>query len=279
MYNEKSKEIYLQKAIWAFYKENSGEKAYQKAYYDLSKHFYSLNISKLYKYRSDTTLDRDSVLFANDQIWISSMDTLNDPFEFAISLDEKILNQKMPFFNDMDTYMQLKNNIKNLFEEFLKYRSKCSVFSMCQSNYNLLLWSHYANSHKGYCIEYNSIDILKQFRHFLLPVIYQENYLQAGISDIANPVAPFKLAIKSITTKSIEWKYEQEWRIVRTCQSGDKSEHTSEFPKPTAVYLGCNADCMVQSKLLELCRQKQIPVYRMQKSPVSYSIYPQRLNG
>lgn len=143
----------------------------------------------------------------------------------------------------------------------------------------MLLWSHYANSHKGYCIEYNSIDILKQFQHFLLPVIYQENYLQTGISDIANPVAPFDLAIKSITTKSIEWKYEQEWRIVRTCQSGDKSEHTSEFPKPTAVYLGCNADCMVQSKLLELCRQKQIPVYRMQKSPVSYSIYPQRLNG
>lgn len=136
MYNEKSKEIYLQKAIWAFYKENSGEKAYQKAYYDLSKHFYSLNISKLYKYRSDTTLDRDSDLFANDQIWIAPMNTLNDPFEFSISLDENILNQNVPFFNDMDTYMQLKNSIKNLFEEFLKYRSKCSVFSMCQSNLN-----------------------------------------------------------------------------------------------------------------------------------------------
>lgn len=275
MDNIKNRENYLNAAIKALYIEEKGtEEQYREIFSELVKLFVSMRIGKLYKYRSDTELfRRDIPLLADDKIWISSMDTLNDPFEFSI-------NANIPFLNDMENDVQLKDKMKNSFEEYLKYKSKCSIFSMCESNSNLLLWSHYANTHKGYCVEYDSIDILEQFQCFLLPVIYQPNYLKVENFDLTDPTTPFELALKSVVTKSIEWKYEQEWRIVCTCQSStNKSEHTIKFPKPTAVYLGCNADYAVESEILKLCSQKQIPVYRMKKSLVSYSVYPQKLNG
>lgn len=269
-----NREIYLDAVIKALYiEENETEEEYKRSFLALTKLFCALKIDKLYKYRSDEAWSRDVDLFKNDKIWIPSMDSLNDPFEFSIDFNSSLLD-------NMEDYVQLKDKIKNLVEEYSEYRSKCSAFSMCESNSNLLLWSHYANAHKGYCVEYDSIDILQQFQCFLLPVVYQHNYLKAENLDLTKPTAPFELALRSVVTKSIEWRYEQEWRVVRTCQSNiDKSEHTIKFPKPTAVYLGCNADCNVENEILKICNQKQIPVYKMQKSITSYSIYPQILNG
>lgn len=41
------------------------------------------------------------------------------------------------------------------------------------------MWSHYANSHKGFCVEYSALDLFFKFQSHLLLVLYQ--------TDLINP--------------------------------------------------------------------------------------------
>ncbi|MEL4015976.1 DUF2971 domain-containing protein [Dryocola clanedunensis] len=80
---------------------------------------------------------------------------------------------------------------------------------------NLLMWTHYADSHKGFVIEFDTQSSFFNQRRsdkdefgYLRKVKYVEKIPE---------LAP--LTSKSIeywTTKSVEWKYEHEWRMFLT---------------------------------------------------------------
>jgi len=87
---------------------------------------------KLYKYYS---VNKDSLSsLINKHVWYSSPDYFNDPF------DTKIIE------NDL---------LQNLSFQ----REK--IFCLSAINNNLLMWSHYADSHKGFCIEFTEYTIQK----------------------------------------------------------------------------------------------------------------------
>ena len=107
------------------------------------------------------------------------------------------------------------------------------------------MWGHYADSHTGFCIEYNFAEVLKwcekecknilccksfMLNYPIAPVIYSDTrfdatkYMQVILQDYASKrigcsmkefYYPDVLTItKSILTKSIDWSYEKEWRLV-----------------------------------------------------------------
>ncbi|WP_349393654.1 DUF2971 domain-containing protein, partial [Clostridium perfringens] len=61
----------------------------------------------------------------------------------------------------------IEDSSKNLLNSLLI----CS-FSECKDN--ILMWSHYSNCHKGFCIEYDFSKLIKS-RALVLPVIYSKN--------------------------------------------------------------------------------------------------------
>jgi hypothetical protein len=72
---------------------------------------------------------------------------------------------------------------------------------------NLLMWAHYADAHKGVCLEFDTSD-------WLFQVAAKVNYSTAYPTvDTANQ-SPQGLASTIFLTKSVEWEYEQEWRII-----------------------------------------------------------------
>jgi hypothetical protein len=83
------------------------------------------------------------------------------------------------------------------------------ILCLSRSPDNIVLWSHYANYHKGVCLKF---DMSKDINFFLTPlnVEYSEVYPKY------NPLkSPQEQVIKLIRTKYIDWSYEEELRIYK----------------------------------------------------------------
>ncbi len=126
---------------------------------------------------------------------------------------------------------------------------------------NRLMWSHYADGHKGFCIEYDFKNASKDL--LPLPVIYSQK----------RPLIPWELALDQsaetkskcilqmiigLLTKDKEWEYEDEWRLLLS------SSEDSNIKIPiSAVYLGAEINEENKNRIVEICNQKSILVKRM----------------
>lgn len=171
--------------------------------------------------------------------------TFNDPFDCALMLDKGKLKESLRFavsqgierFNPMGP---MPNSIFDVLpgdtETFDDYREK--TYKMIQERGfcsfsavpdHLLMWSHYANQHRGLCVEYDCREGTAMRTH-LLPVKYENEMPSLSISDLhnSNTFEPLWL------TKAKPWAYEQEWRL-------QWSEGNISIPAPsnvTAVIFG-----------------------------------------
>lgn len=152
---------------------------------------------------------------------------------------------------------------------------------------SVTMWSHYANSHTGFALEYDtrtfqlkcqSCDKHKQCNKALVcnlyPIIYQNqrydatDYLgwyigrSAGIP-IKNPDT-FATS-KAFLYKSSQWIYEKEWRLVvsKINEFQDKSPVCIYHIKPTAIYYGSRISSINKKILHLIALEKGIKEYQM----------------
>lgn len=94
------------------------------------------------------------------------------------------------------------------------------------------MWAHYADNHKGFCIEYE----LKNYN----PEIFdfnRVNYVSSLPEIYATELLfnPYETVARIIYSKSIEWIYEKEWRYVELY-----AEHEADFEKGKKIRLPDN---------------------------------------
>ena len=75
---------------------------------------------------------------------------------------------------------------------------------------HILLWSHYANSHRGVCFGFSVADD-PLFSQEIARVTYQNNYPRYEYFDQTSQDE----ARIAFATKSSQWSYEAEWRVIR----------------------------------------------------------------
>lgn len=80
------------------------------------------------------------------------------------------------------------------------------VYCLAESPTNLLMWSHYAASYTGICLELDTKDFA-----FLSRVEYQE---ERPVIRWLDGLSPWESAQKALFTKSKHWEYEAEWRAL-----------------------------------------------------------------
>jgi len=189
-----------------------------------------MNIPKyLYKYRSlHTKKDREHTLriLSHNEIYFTKCKEFNDPFDCNLHISvhgdcntHKVkLRQLNPDLSDEELISQtLKDlqpkNIKKcelrINNEIRRINKNIGIFSMSAKRDNLLMWSHYANFHKGICLEFKTING-KLFGCEILNVDYEKKYPNLSMYDNPN----FEWVKKYLTTKSLDWEYEEEWRII-----------------------------------------------------------------
>ena len=147
-------------------------------------------------------------------------------------------------------------------------RFKISCFS--ESPYLMLMWSHYANEHKGFCIEYEVPEFSDESKELLtsiFPVIYTDKrnnlapaflkWERSGSPGIDGLCEMYKYGLLS---KSMDWKYQKEWRLISLDNIIDVDENDNcEFFKIKKVYLGHNMKPENRKEIIQICKEKNIP--------------------
>lgn len=125
----------------------------------------------------------------NKRLKIATFDDLNDPFElFLFDMSDPVLRQALT--------------------ETKRVMALTSGFLCFSRNWkNPLLWSHYADKHRGICLGFDVPADLKE-------VDYTENRLDLNASNFETlpEEEQKKLMEKLISTKYVDWSYEEEVR-------------------------------------------------------------------
>jgi hypothetical protein len=163
------------------------------------------------------------------RIKISRFSDLNDPFELlGADLRDKVLRE---------AFRETK-------EELHKNKG---LICFSKSWENPVLWSHYADKHRGICLGFDVPD------HLLSPVDYTPNPLKVAHDGIRNrPQINQEFMDALLRTKFIDWKYEDEMRVFvqldhKTIESGLYFYPFSENLTLREVVLGPRCDLPINS--------------------------------
>lgn len=107
-------------------------------------------------------------------------------------------------------------------------RAGITCFSKVRDD--ILMWAHYADKHKGLCLEFDGSANCNFFGE-ALPVEY-EDFTPVPLGEDS-----MKAMTRIILTKSKHWSYEREYRIFRPEMAGRKLDYPVELL--TGVIFGC----------------------------------------
>ena len=175
-----------------------------------------------FKYRNINKRLLDSLV--KSQLYFSLRTQLNDPFDCNVDISRAL--DQLLLMKEKDKY----DRLKTLREDGLllqKFETKISPLGICSFSYiddETLMWSHYANDHKGVCLRYEFPKyFLNRTSEFLgiSPVSYEPNsvsdwiYNNIDIYESDHAYFSTELLKKAITSKAPAWQYEKEVRIIR----------------------------------------------------------------
>jgi hypothetical protein len=194
----------------------------------------------LYKYQSLTAYSLASL--TNNTIWLAKPNTFNDPLDCALTLDRKKYKESVlqAISVGMElgmlkkrTYEDIKEGWpgdKELFEttrnKLLEIFQGIGVCCFSAISNHMLMWSHYSNHHRGFCIEYDC-RVGTKLRALAHNVLYQDDVPSITIGDFSPPNSAAAMDVFWLT-KAKCWSYEEEWRVMM--KEGNKS-----FDAPSSV--------------------------------------------
>jgi len=246
--------------------------------------------AKLYKYQPYTVWSLDNL--KNRQLWFSKPCRLNDPFDCAfptvpsepnedewrrLHQDARETVQDKERF-DLEYSLngnysdQFRNFVRRQTKDFLTTRRRTTLYESglaCFSEIldNLLMWSHYADGHRGFCLEF---DVRSDPFHKAIPVRYLETLPRFNPVEILAE-GPSEPLMDLIRTKSINWSYEKEWRIFQ--KIGDLP-HGIKPESLTAIYFGCAMPDVHRQIISALLAGSPTRLYEMEKADGQFKVFP-----
>jgi len=216
-----------------------------------------MSIERLYKYGHMNGYSKQ--LFSGSTIWQASAASLNDPFECTPLISfthdpDKIMAQLVRTMRKNDpnlthnaataeaTAIYLQGRHRNpvmwdaLRDDLINvYRHKLGLYCLTERQDSILMWSHYAANHTGYCLEFEATDYTPVFGT-AQRVSYADAYPEIDYYNTTDE-NKFKL---SFLTKFTHWSYEQEWRIIDHDAGPGSREYPSELLKSVTFGLKMN---------------------------------------
>lgn len=262
----------------------------------------------LYKYRRwDNQNDRR--LLTHNEIFFSSPRRFNDPFDFGIPLrfdlaDEDYLSElyekiRNSGYMDIDraesisgqnreqVVRQIKHSqfyladhasaIENRFKEF-------GIFSMSAVPDNILMWSHYSDSHCGFCVGFDT-QKLDEFRKRELGAFLKRKRLVKGQMYFVEVhyccdypcLIPSKenhllIPLESFGAKAIDWSYEREYRLILH-GSTDTVKRLDENAI-VRVIMGCKMPDDSKNALIEIlkARSQRVVLFQAKMKEGSFGL-------
>lgn len=254
---------------------------------------------RLYKYQPYSTQSLDN--FKERVLWFSKPSVFNDPFDSRLRVDLGFGNLTGKEWKDIYDHWGAKlvrmfvqqGGDRNQFErEFLTDGRPTQTFHDLAGRYaeqlyqrlhqeadswgvacfsekvgDLLMWSHYAQGHTGFCLEFDtSFDVFRKTRQ----VIYQEELPQMNILQLLRANAMDVLSAM-ITTKYKCWAYEKEWRAYI---SEGNTGVAAGWRALTGVYFGCKMPHVHKEVIALVLAESPTRLYEMNKDETRFAVHP-----
>ena len=146
------------------------------------------------------------------------------------------------------------------------------IYCLTPKDDSTLMWSHYAENHRGICLEFIVANMLFGKAG---EVVYREEYPRWVPCDIND--APGRV-MELILTKSSDWCYEKEYRLISIDAPSSSSFlqlHGDFFRLPNgalkSVIMGCDADHQTIATLIKECTP-ELPIKMAVRSPNLYKL-------
>ncbi|MBE5973699.1 MAG: DUF2971 domain-containing protein [Paenibacillaceae bacterium] len=210
----------------------------------------------IFVYRSGNKDDLNAL--EGNNVWMCDPEKFNDPFECSLDIDLKHLIEtglkydmhlkdiycRNPFVIDEleqdENFLLYQERLSNRFME-IKHSFYIKCFS--SNNQSIPMWGYYADSHKGFCIEYDFDEVFKMYGDYMFPVLYKKRF-DTATAIINDDDAITNEWLLSCITKSEQWEHEDEWRLLMPKIFAPGINKTADggllpMPQPKTVYLGC----------------------------------------
>lgn len=221
----------------------------------------------LYEYIKDDKLEtlieefKDPVQKLRIQVFIANIkvEICNNHLEFNDALSVVINKEYVDYINRLNKF-------------------KITCFSM--SPYINRMWSSaYGDNNKGFCIEYTiDFDDVEKRDLFvnLFPVIYSQKRNDNLIFMVENDVTLSKNGLwqyyfNGMLRKSFSWFDQMEWRLILP-EMFIKENNLVKFYKITKVFLGINMQKKERKKIINICKEYQIPYEGVIRKTDSFDI-------
>lgn len=222
-------------------------------------------------------------ILTKNELYLNSVSSFNDPFEFIPPIINGTKEQMMEKYlkgkreagenvkqKDID---KINYVIQSLTDDEKKqisigmnesFRNTMGVYCFSEKKNNILMWSHYADYHKGICLEFDHSDpkLFSAER-----VSYSPDYPQYNLfsTEVEEKNAKY-------FTKSEDWTYEAEYRIVIP----NFAEKAKGFEPQiiTGVIIGC---CMPNEQIEEVkevlqTRKTPVTLYQARKKERDFGL-------
>jgi len=229
----------------------------------------------LYKYRSFNSRGLKEI-FSKNEIFFSSPKNFNDPFDCKPNFYiDKALETQIGLVTTLADMTQVKEEIKkDVFAAVQNGINSIAVLSLSKTWEDIVMWSHYANEHKGICLGFNFEISSNPIFKTLEDVQYPENKelpifnLDEFYDDSNDDYEEFAKDV--LLTKYVDWQYEKEVRAVA------QKEDTYNFEKEclTRIYLGANIS-EENELLVNHWRERymtHVDLIKLKYSPTKYAV-------
>lgn len=231
----------------------------------------------LYKYRDWNNKNHRRII-SNNELYLATPGSFNDPFDCKIPMrwdkmtkDDKnkmidplletiTRNRKLP----SERLIEVRDEIfKSFFKDELKAQGwipfdkldqKSGLICLTSDPLNILMWSHYASSHHGFCIGFYTEALLKLNT---IDYIGMVNY--SASFPVTNFDASFDIKFyNQMFSKSDLWAYEKEYRISKM----HMSDRLIQLPDEAIaeIYLGCQISEQFKNEIIQTVNIRNIPI-------------------
>jgi hypothetical protein len=256
-------------------------------------------IRKLYHYQTFCPAYLADTL-VSQRVHVSNPQDLNDPWDcypcfdtarvadpaYRASCITKLQQYPLPHLTAAKrlSYEAMMQADSDLFAKMLHTTFRESVRNMVVARWRIycltphsdrsLMWSHYSNHHQGICLEFDTSQAV-------IGGAFQVGYRDA-LPALDIPAISDEAAFQVLVTKSLDWSYENEYRILARDGEGDDVPNllpitTKDFlPLPpgalTGIIAGCRAD-LNDIKVVVERHAPGLPVKRAVQAPDRYCLF------
>jgi hypothetical protein len=193
-------------------------------------------MSLIYKYSSwgkEREEFRDNIL-TKSSLWFSSPSGFNDPFDSCLPMyftdgyegSEEYYYDLSKKFAEKSGKLVSENSLRlaavmlvskprreDHWEEYRMIHTEglneiFGVSCFSKNPESILMWSHYADCHKGICLGFDQELLETDMKYKFLEVRYQSAFYK--LSKFGDP----QQVLDFLLTKFIDWKYEEEYRLI-----------------------------------------------------------------